>query len=278
MSRRINKFDPSTLRPYRIILCVGKRGTGKSVLLQDLMYHIRANVDICCAMSPTQENLTNYEKLMPRSFVHERFEEPTLTALVAHQRAVARKQEPYRILVVLDDLMYDKSVLKATCIREIFMNGRHLRITLINAMQYVMDMSPDLRSQIDYVFALRENIIANRKKLYNFFFGMFPTFDEFEKVMNACTGDHDCLVMDNTIGSNNISECVFWYKAKLTQPTFKLCRSRFWLKDSCYFCGDEGLDATAGASKKVHKRKQAGDSMEGGGGVPSGQKIVRLRE
>ena len=227
MSRRINKFDPSTLRPYRIILCVGKRGTGKSVLLQDLMYHIRANVDICCAMSPTQENLTNYEKLMPRSFVHERFEEPTLTALVAHQRAVARKQEPYRILVVLDDLMYDKSVLKATCIREIFMNGRHLRITLINAMQYVMDMSPDLRSQIDYVFAFHEPVLDHRKKLHKMFFGVLD-YPRFCATMDVATDEWGCLVLDNTIARSDPSECLFWFCATVDLPKFTMCKPVFW--------------------------------------------------
>ena len=60
-------------------------------------------------------------------------------------------------------------------IREIFMNGRHRHVTLVIAVQYVMDMPPDLRTQVDYVFALRENVIKNRERLYRQFFGFLTS-------------------------------------------------------------------------------------------------------
>ena len=40
---------------------------------------------------------------------------------------------------------------------------RHYKITFLNAVQYVMDLGPDLRTQVDYVFALSENIISNKQ-------------------------------------------------------------------------------------------------------------------
>lgn len=50
--------------------------------------------------------------------------------------------------------------------RELFMNGRHRRMFVLIAMQYVLDMPPDLRSQVDYVFALRDTIHSSRDKLW----------------------------------------------------------------------------------------------------------------
>ena len=41
-------------------------------------------------------------------------------------------------------------------IRGIFMNGRHWRITFMLTMQYCMDLPPDLRTNIDFVFILRK--------------------------------------------------------------------------------------------------------------------------
>ena len=35
----IKRFDPTTMKPNRISVCVGKRGTGKSVLMRDLLWH-----------------------------------------------------------------------------------------------------------------------------------------------------------------------------------------------------------------------------------------------
>ena len=81
-----------------------------------------------------------------------------------------------------------------------------------------------LCSNVDYVFLLREPVIQNRVKLYKNFFGIFPTFDEFQEVMNACTENYDCLVLDNTAKSNKIEDVVFWYKAKHPIKKFKIAK------------------------------------------------------
>ena len=73
------------------------------------------------------------------------------------------------VFLLLDDCMYDKRMIRDTNIRGIFMNGRHWRITFMLTMQYCMDLPPDLRANIDYVFILRENIIQNQEKLYKNF-------------------------------------------------------------------------------------------------------------
>ena len=62
----------------------------------------------------------------------------------------------------------------------------------------MMDVEVSLRTNIDYLFTMREVILANRQRLYKNFFGQFGSFAEFEKVMVACTQDYRSLVMDNT--------------------------------------------------------------------------------
>ena len=123
--------------------------------------------------------------------------------------------------------MYDSKFLKDTCIRQCFMNGRHWKIFFMLTMQYVMDLPPALRANVDYVFILRENIIQNREKLYKSFFGIFPSFDMFCKVMDACTENYECLVLDNTVKSNKIQDCVFWYKATV-RKNFKVGSPQLW--------------------------------------------------
>lgn len=90
-----------------------------------------------------------------------------------------------------------------------------------------MDLSPDLRANIDYIFILRENIVQNREKLYKNFFGIFPTLDMFNQVMNSCTENHECLVLDNTSKSNKIEDCVFWYKANI-HKNFRIGSPQLW--------------------------------------------------
>ena len=90
-----------------------------------------------------------------------------------------------------------------------------------------MDLPPALRANVDYVFILRENIIQNREKLYKSFFGIFPNFDMFSKVMDACTENYECLVLDNTVRSNRIQDCVFWYKA-VVRKNFRVGGPELW--------------------------------------------------
>jgi hypothetical protein len=54
------------------------------------------------------------------------------------------------------------------------------------------------------VFILREPNISNRKRLYEQYAGIFPSFEIFCQVMDQCTENFECLVIDNTAQSNRI--------------------------------------------------------------------------
>jgi hypothetical protein len=131
------------------------------------------------------------------------------------------------------------------------MNGRHWKIFFMLTMQYCMDLTPDLRANVDYVFILRENVIQNREKLYKSFFGIFPSFEMFNQVMNTCTENYECLVLDNTSKSNKIQDCVFWYKAKMRQ-NFKIGSPTIWnFHKKNYNPKHDSTDTS-----KVHTKKQ----------------------
>lgn len=49
----------------------------------------------------------------------------------------------------------------------------------------------------------------------------------FNKVMDSCTENYECLVLDNTSKSNRIEDCVFWYKATL-RKNFKVGAPQYW--------------------------------------------------
>ena len=239
----IRKFDSANLKPHRIILVLGKRGTGKSTLIRDIMYHLKDQVQVPLAMTPTEESITMFEDCMPASCVYTDFRQETLDKLIDHQRKCGREKKVQKnVLLVLDDMMFDaKRVLKTSAMRDVFMNGRHLKLTFVNAMQYCMDMGPDLRSQIDYVFALRENIVSNRVKLYKYFFGGFETYDDFSGVFSECTSDNECLVIDNTVKSNRVSDMVFWYKADIGLPKYHIGSRKIWRLHNRYYHTEDEL-------------------------------------
>jgi hypothetical protein len=211
----IRKFDPSKMRSNSIVLLLGKRGTGKSTLLKDLMFHMRNKLDFGLAMSPTEECTSDLAAYMPSSCIYGNFSSDKVETLLEEQRRAVRRGSSRQVFLLLDDCMYDKKVLKGTNIRNLFMNGRHRNIFFISCQQYVTDMPPELRGQVDYVFALREPIIANKERLWKFFFGMFSSLQDFTQVMDRCTQNFDCLVFDATSKSTAVEDCVFWYRADL---------------------------------------------------------------
>lgn len=231
MELELKKFNPKTIDNNRVCVFIGKRGTGKSSLVADIMYHHR-KIPMGVVMSGTEESNHFYGKMVPELFIYDDYNKDILEKIIKMQRRKIKKSQNPRdvknsMFAILDDCMYDRTITKDECIRKIFMNGRHWQILLILTMQYCMSITPDLRTNIDYVFVLREPIVATRKKIWQNFFGIFPTFDLFCEVMDKCTEDYECMVIDNTVKSNRIEDCVFWYRAELHQP-FKVGSAEFW--------------------------------------------------
>lgn len=228
MSMKLKKFDPRTIGNDKVCLFIGKRGTGKSTLVTDIMYHKRHCIPYGVVMSATEEGNHYYKKYVPDLFVHGTYDKGIVEKIIDSQKAKLNSQgkvDP--VFVLMDDCMYDRSFLKDECIRSLFMNGRHWKIFFLLTAQYCMDLPPGLRTNVDYVFCLRENVIQNREKLYKSFFGVFQTFSIFQQVMDACTENYECIVLDNTSKSNNIEDCVFYYKARI-MPPFRMGCDAWW--------------------------------------------------
>ena len=86
-----------------------------------------------------------------------------------------------RAFLILDDCLYDSSWIKTKNVRALFMNGRHYKSMFIITMQYALGIPSNLRTNIDYVFLLRENIVSNRKRLYEQYAEMLPSLKSFVK-------------------------------------------------------------------------------------------------
>ena len=176
--------------------------------------------------------------MVPKLFVHNEYNTAIIENILKRQRQVLKQMkkevETYkrttidpRAFVILDDCLYDNTWARDKMMRLLFMNGRHWKVMLVITMQYPLGIPPNLRTNIDYVFILRENYIANRKRIYDNYAGMFPTFESFCQVMDQCTENYECLVIHNNSKSNKLQDQVFWYKAD-SHNDFKLGAKEFW--------------------------------------------------
>lgn len=236
MKISVRKLNATSLAVNKVYLCIGRRGTGKTTLLLDILYNLSLSrkIDMAVLMTPTYETREIFirNKIIPESCVYTTYEEQSLIRLIDVLKTLVAHGRKRRVVIILDDCMFEKRIMRSVLMRDIHMNGRHFNITLIFSAQYLVDVPSDIRSQVDYVFALKEPIISNRIKLWKFFFGIFRRYDDFERTFTECTADYDCIVLDNTQASNVITQCVYWYRACVKLPPFTLGGHAFWKLDA----------------------------------------------
>jgi hypothetical protein len=249
---QLRKFDMSRITKKSVVIMIGKRNTGKSFLVKDLLYYKR-DIPLGTVISSTESANQFYGSMIPSTLIYDEYNSEVIHNVMKRQFEVTkkRKQQEARYntssidsyaFLIMDDLMYDTSWLKDPNMRFVFMNGRHLDLLFILTMQYCLGIPPSFRTNVDFVFILRENIISNRRRLYEQFAGMFPTFEIFCQVLDQCTENYGCLVIDNSAQTNKIEDTVFWYHADSHEP-FKLCAPEVWQYHSNnYNEGDEVPD------------------------------------
>lgn len=227
---KLRRFDMSSIPDDKVVVLIGKRETGKSFLVKDLLFHHR-DIPIGCIISGTEGANQFYSRIFPSSLIHGEYQPGIIKNYLNHQKQAVldnkKTGKDIRSFMILDDCLYDSSWTKNKDVRALFMNGRHYKTMFIITMQYALGIPPNLRTNIDYVFILRENFINNRKKIYEQYAGMFPSFDVFCQVMDQCTEDFNCLVINNNSKSNKLEDQVFWYKAA-PHEDFRLCKKEVW--------------------------------------------------
>ena len=220
-----------------VVVFIGRRDTGKSFLVRDFLYY-HQDIPIGTVISGTESGNGFYSKHVPKLFIHDEYNTAIIENVLKRQKIVVKQikkeSEAYgksnidgRAFVILDDCLWDNSWAKDKMMRLLFMNGRHWKITTIITMQYPLGVPPNLRTNIDYTFILREPYLNNRKRIYENYAGMFPTFESFCQVMDQCTENFECLVIANNARSNKLEDQIFWYKAE-AHNDFKLGSKEFW--------------------------------------------------
>ena len=233
----IKKFDMKKVPQDAVCVFIGRRRTGKSTLVRDLLFN-HQNLPLGTVISGTEESNSYYGKMIPPLFIHGEYSPLILDNYVKRQKQIMKKiqeeaaqgvisKKDPRAFLILDDCMYDDSWTHDKNIRYLFMNGRWLKVFFIITMQNPLGIQPALRTNVDYVFILREPYLNNRKRIYDNYASVFPSFEFFCQMMDQCTTDYGCVVIDNTSQSAKLEECVYWYKAEI-HPDFKIGAPELW--------------------------------------------------
>lgn len=248
MNFQIKKFNMDMIRDRceidsrksPMIVVIGKKDTGKSFLVKDILFHAQNAFPVGTVISGTEVANEFFQHMVPSKLIHDKYKPDIVMNVIKRQLAIKTRRnqdksssggnsnvDP-RAFLILDDCLYDASWIREESTRYVFMNGRHIDLMTIITMQYPLGVTPNLRTNVDFIFILRETMIGNRKRIYENYAGMFPTFEMFCQFMDQCTENYECLVICNGVASNKLEDQVFWYKAS-EHPPFKLCDDSLWV-------------------------------------------------
>jgi hypothetical protein len=244
MSVNLRKFQMKDIPQDAVAIFIGRRRTGKSTLVKDLLFH-HQNMPLGTVISGTEESNGFFKKMIPPIFIHGEYNAVILANFVKRQklvmqkimqdtdRGVVSKLDP-RSFLILDDCMYDDSWTHDKNIRYLFMNGRWLKVFFLITMQFPLGIQPSLRTNVDYVFILREPYLSNRKRIFENYGSAFPSFEFFCQIMDQCTQNYECLVINNNTQSNKLEDAIFWYKAEM-HADFRIGAPEFWAHSAAMY-------------------------------------------
>jgi hypothetical protein len=207
------------------------------------MYSVRNKLDVCMGMNPTEMGNHNLEFFTPKSLIFHEFNDEKIKHLLEWQRRSTANGKAMRIGLVMDDCMSEttgagskkKKVMGSGDIIKVFKLGRHLKLFYINCMQYIKDAPPEIRGNVDLLFAFGTTSGNEREKLWKEYFAMFSSYKNFCQVFEACTQQYECIVLDTRQAAKSPTDSVFYYKAKVLDEPFQVGRPIFWSLSDYYY-------------------------------------------
>ena len=210
------------------IAIIGKPGTGKTTLIDSILYEKKHIFPVAMIMSGTEDCNGHYAKRFPSCMIYDDYNEEAQKKFVQRQKMAKKYLDNPWAVCIKDDCMADPKIFNTPVIKGVYKNGRHWKMWDILSLQYAMDIKPDIRTGLDGTFILREPLLPNRDKIWRNFASIIPDFSIFCELMDELTDDYCSMYVHNATNVNDWRECVFWYKAKTIPDDFKFGCRDYW--------------------------------------------------
>lgn len=209
----LNKFDISSIRDSSIVFIIGKKYTGKTTLIKNLLK--LKNIDDYYVFNKSKEeyNIKN---------VYAEFKGEYLDNILNIRRNYIRDKNLTKELckeqyVVIDDSIFSRTELESKSLYYTFMNGRCIKLGAIISMQYPLKIQERMLHNIDYLFILRDTNTNNVKRIYDNYLYKFTSYEAFLDIYNKFISQNPNfanLVIDFTKWSGKFEDIVYYYEVE----------------------------------------------------------------
>jgi hypothetical protein len=178
-----------------ILLC-GMRGSGKTVIIKDILAKIIDQLDKTYVVSPTEKMSGTYKHIGIEAYYG------------LSELPVIDFNDGLKKLVILDDCCSSKGNPEFVDDFRKMLNDKNT--TVILALQFPISLSLEIRDSFTIRFLLEDNFHSNQKRLYHQYAGFYESFDDFINDFKQAS-DYNALTIIDKVGSR---PDVFLYKIK----------------------------------------------------------------
>ncbi len=236
----INRFEPRMVADGSNILHLGKKNTGKTTGMFDILYEKRHTPDgeVYCGTAGANNK---FELIVPGLYIHSGFQEDKIMRSIERNKTINKRRNDQGLpkkytFMVWDDCGWDEKFCNNRCVREILMNGRHYGFTTFISLQYPLGFKPAMRNNFDWIILHREVLPNNRKRLYEHYAsGFFPSYDAFCEVLDRVTENYGALVIRNTGTTTRLEDNVFFWQPKVRDYRENKRQKRWHMGSKAYW-------------------------------------------
>lgn len=216
----INEFnlDNMILNPH--ILIMGKKCTGKTVLVDNLIRFFQQNRKITdiTIISPTEKFNSYYEPRFCEATIKFDYDETFFKNIIANATfKLTHEKTPSseNMLVVFEDNILGRNNWKKNSfLTELLVNGRHYRCPYIVTSQTVFEIDT-VCDNFDYIFIFGDDNSFSLKMIWEKYGASFSKYDLFDNIFSKYAINHNCIVLNNRkLTAKNIDD-IYWFKATI---------------------------------------------------------------
>lgn len=224
----LDNLHESFQKQARLLLFVGKSGSGKSFAMQQIVHNMtkeRKYFQFGLVMSGSKAMNDDW-KFLPSQSVWTGFSEEKfrryIEVLEAHKKKVGKKMPAS--FIVFDDLLGQLN--KSSYFDSFISRYRHLNVSIFMGVQYLKNQGSStlIREQTEYLFSWTSNSANTLKAFYEFYAGKdFASYRDFVERFSACTAEkHRAMLWSNSAPRKEDNWLSF-----LADPDYKLTKISF---------------------------------------------------
>jgi hypothetical protein len=210
----LKRFDMTKMSSTSFSVCVGKKQTGKSTLVKDILYH-HPNITRGFVASSTEDLVPFYSLMSPTPQLEtgHHDSEGKLRWLCNFLNSQQEENKSNNTLTINPSYVVIEDYAKEYLDHYVTKINSKLNTLLIMTAQHPTELTELVYSNADYIFLFPSFMLSYNDELFRkCSLSVQPNI--FKEILN-CLDGYQCLVIDNTVKSNKFEERVFWYQSQL---------------------------------------------------------------